>query len=463
MEYGLVGESLKHSWSKEIHNMINDYDYKIISLPEKDFDDFIYKQDFAGLNVTIPYKQKVIAYCKTLSEPAQRIGSVNTMTVDGSGNLKGYNTDYDGFIYMCKNYINNEGFTFKGKSVLILGSGGTGKTAKVASEDMGAAKITVLSRKGEHTYDDQKDFSDTDIIINTTPVGMYPNNGRRLIDLENFPQCEAVIDVIYNPLKTQLLMDAEDRGIRYTNGLPMLVAQAKFAGDIFLGAKWSSICNERQPQNGKLQNERQLQNNKSQNEHQLQNNKLQNEDIIKQVTGKMISDNQNIILIGMPGSGKTSIGASAAQILKRDFVDIDAVIEKNAGMSIPEIFENHGEQYFRDLESDTIKKYGKEKGLVISVGGGGILREENRFALRQNGYVVWIQRDVDKLETDGRPLSKSRDALKAILKEREGLYESISEVKIDNNSDDYHETAKHLLENLNKTTNFGKKSSNEWK
>ena len=412
MEYGLIGESLKHSWSKEIHNMIGDYDYEILGLPANDFDSFIKSRGFKGLNITIPYKQKIIPYCKSLSKSAKRIGSVNTVIVDNNGELQGFNTDYDGFIYM----YNNAGISFAGKSVIILGSGGTGKTAKVATEDMGAAKVTVISRTGHHTYDDIRDFSNTDIIINTTPVGMYPNNRRSLVDLGNFSKCEAVIDVIYNPMKTQLLMDAEDRGIKYTSGLPMLVAQAKFASDIFQG----------EGQKGE-----------SPNNH-----------ITKQIIDKIKFDNSNAILIGMPGSGKTCIGRVVAEKLERSFVDIDTAVTEITGLPISDIFDKFGEEHFRDIESDTIKKYGKEKGLVISVGGGGILRKETRFDLRQNGYIIWVQRDLDKLETAGRPLSKNRKSLKRILQGRKEIYESISQFKVDNNGDDYHMAAMGLVRHL---------------
>lgn len=391
MEYGLIGGSLKHSYSREIHNKLRDYDYELVSLSEAELIPFAQQHDFKGINVTIPYKLKIIPFCKTLSDCAQRIGSVNTVTVDGQGNLHGYNTDYSGFLYMT----DRAGIDFSGKKVIILGSGGTSLTAHTAAKDRGAAKITTVSRDGEHNYGNISELYDYDIIVNATPVGMYPRNGEKLVDLTKFGNCRGVVDVIYNPLSTALLQQAQKLCIPNTNGLSMLVAQAKYSSDIFTGEKID-------------------------------------DGEIERVCAEMTAEFSNIVLVGMAGSGKTTVGRLLAERLNRAFVDTDNLIETQSGMTIPEIFTEHDEDYFRSLEHDVIVSAGREHGCVIATGGGAILREDNCDALRQNGKIIWLKRDPELLETQGRPLSKDAETVKNLYTQREPRYSACSDFTIEN-------------------------------
>ena len=407
MEYGLIGESLKHSYSKEIHNKLSDYDYRIINLSRDEFDSFINEHRFKGINVTIPYKIRVMPFCATLSERAKRVGSVNTVTVDSTGKLHGYNTDYAGFVYMAK----RAGISFENKNVVILGSGGTSLTAQAVVEDHGAKNTVVVSRTGKYNYENISELYGYDVIINTTPVGMYPKNGESLIDLTKFTNCCGVIDVIYNPLYTALLQSAQRLNIPCTNGLSMLVAQAKYARDIFMGEKTDDAEIER-------------------------------------VYREMTNEFSNIVIIGMPGSGKTTAGKLLAKKLNRKFVDMDAYIEEKCGITIPEIFKQYGEVYFRDAESEAAEYLGKEHGLVISTGGGTVIRENNINALRQNGKTVWIKRDIEKLSMNGRPLSTDLAAVKKLYIEREKYYSLCSDICIDNNGKSPDIAVKKILEEI---------------
>lgn len=391
MTYGLIGEKLGHSYSKIIHEMLGRYEYDLLSLNREELNNFISSREFNGLNITIPYKKDVIPYCDLISPLAQEIGSVNTLYFQ-DGKLCGTNTDYPGFLYAAQ----SAGISFAGKKVLILGNGGTSLTARKAVRDSGASSILITTRRNEEgcvSYEDLKNHRDAEIIINTTPVGTYPNNGGRLISLSDFPGCKGVMDVIYNPFATDLLQQAEELGIPHTNGLPMLVAQATAAAEYFLGESG-----------------------------------LQNEN--SRIISALEKDIENIILIGMPGCGKSTLGKLLAEKTGKVFVDMDAVIVNDAGTSIPEIFETHGERYFRDLETETSKKLGKEKGQIIATGGGVILRPENMKALSQNGRVVFIQRSLEDLATDGRPLSKDIEALKSMYEIRFPLYNKYGQYTI---------------------------------
>ena len=433
-KYGLIGKTLVHSYSKEIHEALGRYQYQLFSLAEDEMPDFINARDFRGLNVTIPYKKDVIPLCDEVTDLAREIGAVNTLfwkdSAGDQGNaecsgqagasgginpegkiLVGHNTDYEGFLYAAS----RAGIDFEGKGVLILGTGGTSLMARRAAADQNAAKIYIASRHPETdppsgskiqdagilstvSYDQLPEIAASiDVIVNTTPVGTFPNNMQQVIRLKDFPGCQAVIDVIYNPFKTALLLEAEKLGLKYTNGLPMLVAQATAAAGYFLGTP------------GAFQKE--------------------NQRIIKAMKQQM----GNIVLIGMPGTGKSIIGKLLAELTGKTLQDTDAKIEEEAEMTIPEIFEKEGEAGFRDRESAICKKLGKERNLIIATGGGAILRPENVAALRQNGTLVHITRSIDKLPTRGRPLSKNIEALKKMEAQRMPLYKSAADITFRNN------------------------------
>ena len=423
-KYGLIGKTLVHSYSKEIHEALGRYQYQLFSLAEDEMPDFINARDFRGLNVTIPYKKDVIPLCDEVTDLARGIGAVNTLfwkNASGAGAsesisqedkiLVGHNTDYEGFLYAAS----RAGIDFEGKGVLILGTGGTSLMARRAAADQNAAKIYIASRHPETdppsgseiqdagilstvSYDQLPEIADSiDVIVNTTPVGTFPNNMQQVIRLKDFPGCQAVIDVIYNPFKTALLLEAEKLGLKYTNGLPMLVAQATAAAGYFLGTP------------GAFQKE--------------------NQRIIKSMKQRM----GNIVLIGMPGTGKSLIGKLLAELTGKTLQDTDAKIEEEAKMTIPEIFEKEGETGFRDRESAICKKLGKERNLIIATGGGAILRPENVDALRQNGTLVHITRSIDKLPTRGRPLSQNIETLKKMEAQRMPLYKSAADITFRNN------------------------------
>lgn len=423
-KYGLIGKTLVHSYSKEIHEALGRYQYQLFSLAEDEMPDFINARDFRGLNVTIPYKKDVIPLCDEVTDLARGIGAVNTLfwkNASGTGAsesisqedkiLVGHNTDYEGFLYAAS----RAGIDFEGKGVLILGTGGTSLMARRAAADQNAAKIYIASRHPETdppsgseiqdagilstvSYDQLPEIADSiDVIVNTTPVGTFPNNMQQVIRLKDFPGCQAVIDVIYNPFKTALLLEAEKLGLKYTNGLPMLVAQATAAAGYFLGTP------------GAFQKE--------------------NQRIIKSMKQQM----GNIVLIGMPGTGKSLTGKLLAELTGKTLQDTDAKIEEEAKMTIPEIFEKEGEAGFRDRESAICKKLGKERNLIIATGGGAILRPENVDALRQNGTLVHITRSIDKLPPRGRPLSKNIETLKKMEAQRMPLYKAAADITFRNN------------------------------
>lgn len=398
MKYGLIGKTLVHSYSKEIHEALGKYSYKLFSLTEDEMAEFVKSRHFDGLNVTIPYKQAVMNLCDEITPLASAIGAVNTLYWKASSDKKllvGHNTDYEGFLYTAS----CSGIDFKDAVVLILGTGGTSLMARKAAADNGAAKVFIASRsaKGTLTYDELPEIApDIDIIVNTTPVGTFPNNLASIIELSAFSNCRAVIDVIYNPFKTKLLMDAEKAGMKTANGLPMLVAQATAAAGYFLGTP------------GAFEKD--------------------NERILEALTSKM----QNIVLIGMPGSGKSTIGRILSEKTGKAFVDMDDEIVKKAGKSISEIFAEIGESGFRDIESEVAKELGKERGLVIATGGGAILRPENVDALKQNSLIIHVKRPVDALPMDGRPLSKDSSTLREMEKIRMPLYEAVADITFDN-------------------------------
>lgn len=390
MRCGLLGRKLGHSYSPQIHKYLGDYSYTLFEQEPDELKDFFEKKEFDGINVTIPYKKDVIAYCDRLSETAQNLGSVNTIVKQKDGSLIGHNTDYFGFLSM----VERSGLDVANKKVLVLGSGGASVTVLAVLRELGANTV-VISRTGLNNYGNLHLHKDAAVIVNTTPVGMYPNNGFSAIELDGFPKLEGVLDLIYNPSKTKLLLDAQERGLRWENGLWMLVAQAKESAQWFTGSS-------------------------------IPDNKIQ------QIHRDLSSEMKNIVLIGMPGCGKSTIGKLLAKKLNKTFVDSDTEIEAAAGCPIPEIFQNQGEDGFRALETAALAKLGMQSARVIATGGGCVTRPENLPLLQQNGRIVWIKRDISALPTDGRPLSQTT-SLEKMYQLREPLYRSFSDITTENN------------------------------
>ncbi len=384
MKCGLLGGKLGHSYSPLIHSFLGDYPYTLFEKAPEELEDFLLNGDFTGLNVTIPYKKAVIPYCTELSPRAQALGAVNTIVRRCDGALIGHNTDYFGFCSMVK----QSGLVVAGKEVLVLGSGGASATAKAVLQELGA-RVYVISRSGVHNYRNLHLHKHSAVIVNTTPVGMYPNVGVSAVELTDFPRLEGVLDVVYNPARTKLVMDAQNRGLVAMNGLWMLVAQAKESAEWFTGRNIPDEC-------------------------------------ISAVYKKLRCQMENTILVGMPGCGKTTVGKMAAQMLQKKFVDADAAIEKEAGMSIPEIFAASGEAGFRTLESKVLSQLGMQSGLVIATGGGCVTRPENYPALHQNGTIYWLQRNIEDLPTQGRPLSQ-QNRLPQMYAQREPLYRQFAD------------------------------------
>ena len=367
MQYGCIGEKLSHSFSKIIHNELCDYEYELKEIPRDKLDSFMKQRDFKAINVTIPYKQDVIPYLDFISDTAKSIGAVNTV-VNNGGYLYGHNTDFSGMTALIKR--NN--IEISSKKVLVLGSGGTSKTAVAVANSLGALSVYRVSRSGNDgaiTYEQAYyRHRDAQIIINTTPCGMYPNIGKSAVDISRFPSLSGVVDAVYNPLKSQLVVEAQKAGIPAIGGLYMLVAQAAFAVEKFTAANIPTEETER-------------------------------------VYKKLLKSKENIVLIGMPGCGKTTIGKVAAAELNMNFIDTDDEIAKEAGKEIPRIFEEAGEDGFRELESEIIARVSAVQGAVIATGGGAILRQRNIDLLKENGIIVFIDRPLEKLvTTDNRPL-----------------------------------------------------------
>ncbi len=392
MRCGLLGGKLGHSYSPQIHKHLGNYSYELFEKTPEELADFLANGDYTGLNVTIPYKKAVIPYCAELSARARQLGAVNTLVRRNDGTLIGHNTDYSGFAAM----VRHSGINPAGKKALVLGSGGASNTAVAVLTQMGAA-VTVISRTGANNYTNLHLHKDAQIIVNATPVGTYPNTGVAPLDLSRFPCLEGVLDLVYNPARTQLLLDAQALEIPCANGLWMLVAQAKESAEWFTGA---SI----------------------------------DDGIIPKIYKSLRAQMENIILIGMPGAGKSTVGTQLAQKLGRRFVDADTEIEALAGCAIPEIFRTQGEVGFRAWETKALAEIGKQSGLVIATGGGCVTREENYPLLHQNGLIVWLQRDWHLLPTEGRPLSKP-GTLGEMLSHREPMYRRFADFSIENEGD----------------------------
>lgn len=404
MKCGLLGRKLGHSYSPQIHNLLGDYSYVLFEKEPEELKNFLKNGDFSGLNVTIPYKKEVIPYLSELSPTAQKMGCVNTVLRRSDGTLYGHNTDYFGFTSL----VRHAGLSVAGKKVLVLGSGGASNTAVAALKDLGASPV-VISRSGENNYGNLHLHRDAAAIVNATPVGMYPNTGVSPIDLGLFPHLEGVLDVIYNPARTQLLLDAEKLGIPRENGLWMLVAQAKEAAEVFTGGKIS-------------------------------------DEVIEKIYRELSHQMKNIVLIGMPGCGKSTIGTLLAERLGRTLADADEKIISLAGKSIPDIFAQDGEPTFRDWETKALTELGKQSGLVIATGGGCVTQKRNYPLLHQNGYLVWLERDWSKLPTDGRPLSQAND-LGKMYAARKPLYEAFADIRVENTGTP-EETVRKILDAL---------------
>ncbi|MBQ4586107.1 MAG: shikimate dehydrogenase [Clostridia bacterium] len=396
MKYGLIGEHLKHSFSKAIHEQIGDYVYEILEIEPQNVESFMKKRDFCGINVTIPYKETVIPYLDYIDDSAKKIGAVNTV-VNRDGKLYGYNTDYSGM----RALVMRIGLEIKNKKVLIIGTGGTSKTATAVVSDLGAKEIIYVSNisvVGALTYEEvYKSHRDVEIIFNTSPVGMYPKNEHSPIDLEKFPLLEGVLDVVYNPIRTKLVRQAKALGLKSEGGLYMLGAQAVYAYQHFTGNEISTdLCNK--------------------------------------VFNKVLAEKENIVLVGMPSSGKTSIGTILAEKTGKTLVDTDKVIVEKAGCDIPTIFKNHGEEYFRMLEAEAINEVSRLNGIVTATGGGAILKKENVDNLKQNGTLYFLDRDLSLLlPTEDRPLSSNREAIEKRYKERYPIYCQVADVRVNGN------------------------------
>lgn len=389
MKCGLLGRKLGHSYSPQIHAHLGSYSYDLFEKEPEEVGEFLQHGDFSAINVTIPYKQTVIPFCDEMTDTARRIGAVNTIVRRPDGKLIGHNTDYFGFL----STVRHSGLDPAGKKALVIGSGGASKPAIAVLEELGA-HVVVISHK-ENTPETLRKHTDAAILVNATPVGMYPNAGSSPVDISLFPHLEGVLDMIYNPARTRLLLDAEQRGLVAENGLWMLVAQAKEAAEWFLG-------------------------------HTISDDRIQ--PIHRQLKGQM----ENIILIGMPGCGKSTVGRLIAQKTGRTFVDADEAIVKEAGISIPDIFAQSGEAGFRIIETRVLAQLGQQSSLVIATGGGCVTREENYHLLHQNGSCFCLTRELEKLPTAGRPLSQA-GSLEQMYQIRKPMYARFADYTVSNN------------------------------
>ena len=391
MKCGLLGRKLSHSYSPQIHAMLGEYEYLLYEKEPEELDEFLASGSPDALNVTIPYKKAMLPFCSKLSDTAQAIGSVNTMKKLPDGTWYGDNTDAFGF----ENLLLSNKMDVAGRKVLVLGSGGASVTVCAVLKKLGAREVVVISRSGDNNYTNLSRHADAQFLVNATPVGMYPCNGEKAVDLSCFPLLKGVADVVYNPARTALLLQAEELGIPCVSGLRMLVAQAKRSSEIFTG---TAIADSE----------------------------------ITRITASLQNEMMNIVLIGMPGAGKSRCAEALGAILNRPVVETDAAIEKAAGKTIPAIFAADGEDAFRALESSALAEAGKRSGIIISTGGGCITRAENYNLLHQNGHIFWLQRDISLLAKDGRPISLRSD-LNELYAARRPLYERFADTVIDNN------------------------------
>lgn len=389
--YGLLGRKLGHSWSPRIHNQLGCEEYALFEREPEELESFLRSGGIDAINVTIPYKIDVMPYCDELTDAAKGVGSVNTI-VRKNGKLLGHNTDTDGFEYT----VRRSGISFEGKKVVVFGGGGASKAIVYTAKKLGAREIIIVDLGAENNYDNLDRHYDAEILVNATPVGMYPHNGELLVDPAHFTHCEGAVDIIYNPLRTAFMLRCKELGIPCAGGLPMLVAQAKAAEELFFDKKIDDSEVER-------------------------------------IYSILAGEQENIALIGMPGCGKTTIGAILAELSGREAVDLDAKIVENEGISIPEIFAKDGEDYFRYLEHYELEKLGKESGKIIITGGGIVKNELNYALLAQNSRIYHITRDLSLLPKDGRPISQSTD-LAVLYEQRAPLYAKFRDVEVANDS-----------------------------
>ena len=387
---GLLGEKLGHSYSPEIHKMLAGYEYRLYERRSEELEGFVRGGEWDGLNVTIPYKKAVLPFCDELGERARLSGSVNTLVRRADGSIYGDNTDMFGFeSLLCVNGIDPAG-----TKALVLGNGGACASVRAVLDSLGA-KTIVISRRGEDNYNNLERHRDAGIIVNTTPLGIYPNNGTQAVDLTAFPDCRAVLDIVYNPARTALLLQAEKLGIKHAGGLHMLVAQAKRSSELFTGAHIDDAE-------------------------------------IDRIERALMHRMMNIVLIGMPGCGKTTVAGIIGKMTGRPVQDVDTMVVQRAGITIPEIFAQSGEEGFRALETQIITEAGAKSGTVIATGGGSVTRQENYAPLHQNAVIVWLQRDINKLPRDGRPLSARAD-LNEMFRRRAPMYSAFADMTADNN------------------------------
>lgn len=404
MKCGLLGRTLGHSYSPRIHRELGDYEYRLYETEPEALEAFLLRGDWDGLNVTIPYKKAVVPYCAALSDTARALGSVNTLVRRADGSLYGDNTDFGGF----ESLVLSSGIPVAGQKALVLGSGGASVTVCAVLRKLGAA-VTVVSRHGPDNYENLEKHRDAGILANTTPVGMYPNCGVSPVDLSRFPACRGVFDVVYNPARTALLLQAESLGIPHAGGLHMLVAQARRSSERFTGRAVPDAE-------------------------------------LARIEKLLLDEMQNVILIGMPGCGKTTVGRALAKLLGRPFADADAELVRAVGTDIPAYFREHGEAAFRERETEVLRQLGQRSGLVIATGGGCVTREENYPLLHQNGRIVWLRRELSQLPTAGRPVSQANSP-DELWRARRPLYERFSDLTADAGAS-VRETAEHIREAL---------------
>lgn len=393
MKYGLIGEKLGHSFSKEIHEKIADYEYEIKEIPREDLEKFALERDFCGINVTIPYKQQIMPYLDYIDDKAAEVGAVNTV-VNKDGKLYGYNTDFGGLLASIQKITKD----LSGKKVLILGDGGASHAAQVVIKHLNAAEILVVSLfegDGKISYKEAAELhTDANVILNATPVGMYPNVHGSALNIDNFNKLELVVDVVYNPLRTDLILAAEKKGIPAISGLYMLVSQAVLAAGYFTGTQFSSGVTDK-------------------------------------IYNDLVASKRNIVLTGMPGSGKSTIGKVLAERLNREFIDTDNLIVAKTGREISEIFATDGEAEFRKIEREIIEEVSLKNGLVISTGGGAVLNGENITNLKHNGIIFFLDRDLEELiPTSDRPLANSRESILKRYNERIDIYNSTNDYSV---------------------------------
>ena len=399
MEYGCIGEKLGHSFSKEIHTKIGEYQYELKEVAKEELDSFMKASDFKGVNVTIPYKERVIPYLDFVDEKARKIGAVNTI-INQDGCLKGYNTDFDGMTALIKKM----GLDFLGKEIFILGTGGTSKTAAAVAESHGAKKITKVGRvkrEGNISYEElYEKKEEVQILVNTTPCGMFPNVQESPVDVEQFPNLEGVVDAVYNPMKSKLILEAQERGVKAEGGLYMLVSQAVAAAEHFTGHVYG-------------------------------------EKLTDGIYRDVFRKKENLVLIGMPGCGKTTLAKLLSKKLKMNWKDTDKELERQHGKSCKEIIKEEGVMEFRRLESEIVKDLAKETHLILATGGGAVLNPENVKALRMNGRLCFVDRPIEKIvPTRERPLSSDRESLFALYEERLPIYQRSCDFRIENGGDE---------------------------